>query len=156
MRRTAALALTGILLSGCAVVHKGDVQPGDVEKKAHTLVQQTLTAIRPVTGSARTKVFDQGWTRCSTEEPGEHRFDYTYFVTVPVAGTRMRNVVTAARADFRRRGYTDEYVPQPDTGAVAAPPKSNWRITVDAGKGATVLLGVDSDCVFTRHDPEVK
>jgi hypothetical protein len=143
-----------VLAGGCAAVHKGDVQPADVESKGHALVRQTLAAIRPVTGTAKTTVFDQGWTRCATETPGQHRFDYTFFVHVAVPGSKVRSVVAAARADFARRGYTDEYVPEAATGAVAAPPKSTWRIDIGADKGATVLLGVDSECVFTRHDPK--
>ncbi|WP_037910724.1 hypothetical protein [Actinacidiphila yeochonensis] len=149
----AAVALL-VLTSGCAAVHQGDVQPTDVEKKGHVFVQQTLAAIRPVTGTAKTTVYDQGWTQCATETPGQHRFEYTFFVDVAVPKSKLGSVVTAARADFAHRGYTNEYVPEPATGAVAAPPKSEWRINVGAGEGATVLLGVDSDCVFTRHDPK--
>ena len=155
--RTVAGAVAVVcLLTGCAVVHKGDVQPGDVEKKAHTLVQQTLTAIRPVAGNAKATVVDQKWTRCSTEEPGQHRFDYSIGVSTTVPAAKAKAALAAVRAEYKRRGYRIDYVPHPDTSVAGSIPKANWFFGVDIRGTTSLRVDVDSDCVFTRHDPEVK
>ncbi|WP_037910721.1 hypothetical protein [Actinacidiphila yeochonensis] len=149
----AAVALL-VLTSGCAAVHQGDVQPADVEKKGHAFVQQTLAAIGSVTATPRTAVFDEGWTKCATETPGQHRFDYSYAVRADVPAAKVKAALSAVKAEYLRHSYTLEYLPHPESGVSATLPKSNWHFGVDASGTTTLSVSVDSDCVFTRHAPK--
>ncbi|BBA98028.1 hypothetical protein RVR_4054 [Actinacidiphila reveromycinica] len=157
--RTGSLAATGAvtllltLTTACGVAHKGDVQPDAVEKQAHTFTTQTLDALRSTIGAPTTTTYENKWTKCATETPGQHRFEYVYAVTIPVPTSKAKPALAAARADFTRRGYTLAYVPNPSSGAGATPPKTKWIINLNV-RTTSFLLYVDSDCVFTRHDPK--
>jgi hypothetical protein len=135
-------------------MNDGNVSPDSVEKKAHTLAQQTLDAIRPVIGSAGTSVGVSTWEKCSTETPGQHRFDYRYVLNLDVPQERSKAVMDAARAHFTKEGYVAD-VPNPKSPRVGATdPHSSWWIGVGVSNGnASMFISIDSKCVFTTHDP---
>lgn len=155
MLATGAAALLLTLTTACSAVHKGDVQPDAVEKKAHTFAEETLAALHPTLGTPRTTTYENRWTKCATETPGQHRFEYVYAVTIPVPQAKAKPALAAARADFTRRGYTLAYVPNPNSGAGATPPKTKWNINLNV-RTTSFLLYIDSGCVFTEHDPKTK
>ncbi|MFJ2959417.1 hypothetical protein [Streptomyces sp. NPDC087270] len=156
MAATPVVALLLSLTSACGAVDKGDVQPDAVEKKAHTLTQQTLDAIHPSTGAAPTSVYSDRWSKCTTETPGQHRFEYDYILKLTVAPNQVKPAITAAHAYFAKEGYKSDYTPYPDRHAGATIPKSTWTVALGLSTSKVLLLEVDSDCVFTRHDPKTK
>ncbi|WP_037910726.1 hypothetical protein [Actinacidiphila yeochonensis] len=149
----AAVALL-VLTSGCAAVHQGDVQPTDVEKKADALIERTVAALRPVTGTTKATVYDRRWTRCSTETPGQHRFDYVYGLSLAVPQAKAAAVMRAANAFFAKRGYRVGYSDAPDKRTSADLSKSHESIGLGVQNAGHIAVLYDSDCVFTRHDPK--
>ena len=151
-----ALVALALAAAGCGGgVNDGNVSPSSVEKKAQTLSQQTLDALRPVIGSARTSVDRDGWEKCTTETPGQHRFEYRYIMKLDVPRDQSKAAVDAARADFTKRGYrVDVADPKnPRVGAMEA--HSSWWIGVGASQSTTsMFISVESSCVFTTHDPK--
>ncbi|SEN24359.1 hypothetical protein [Actinacidiphila rubida] len=133
---------------------KGSVSPDSVEQKARTLAQRTLDSIRPVIGSAGTSVGRTQWQKCTTDTPGQHRFDYSYQVTLDVPEEGSKAVMDAAEAHFAKEGYVPD-LPDPKTPRVGAKdPHSSWWVGVGVANGdASMFISVDSACVFTTHDP---
>jgi hypothetical protein len=157
MIRAVAVAAT-LAATGCGSALKhGDVSPDSVEQKARTLTRQTLDAIRPVIGSARTSAEPGTWEQCSTDTPGQHRFEYSYVVDLAVPREQSDAVLTAAKAHFAKEGYRPG-VPDPKARRVTATEAhSSWWIGVGVSNGnASMFISVDSDCVFTTHDPPTK
>lgn len=156
-RGAAVTGLVALMAVGCGggAVHKGDVSPESVEKKAHTMAQRTADAIRPAAGPAAPTVDRAEWQQCTTETPGVHRFEYTYVLKVDVPQERSKAVLEAARAHFTKEGY-DLDVPDPKTPRVSArEAHSSWWVGVGESTGAaSMFISVDSDCVFTSHDPK--
>lgn len=151
----AGAASAALVATGCGSVLKhGDVSPGSVEQKAHTLTQQTLDALRPVIGSAGTSVNVSRWEKCSTETPGQHRFDYRYVLDLDVPAARSKAVMDAAQAHFRKLGYLSD-VQIPNSRRVGATEAhSSWWVGVGESNGnVSMFISVDSKCVFTTHDP---
>jgi len=151
-------AVAGLLVlaaAGCWVIVKhGDVSPNSVETKAHTLTQQTLDALRPVIGSANTSVDRSEWQQCTTETPGQHRFDYTYTLDLTVPQDQSKAVMDTANAYFTKEGYVAD-LPDPKNPRVGATEAhSSWWIGVGVSTGnASMYISIDSNCVFTTHDP---
>jgi hypothetical protein len=150
-----ALALAA---AGCAAVHRGEVSPSSVESQAHTLAGQTLDATRAVIGSAAATGDGGGsWQDCGGDLPGQHRYRYTYALTVAVAPERTGAAVAAARADFVRRGYTPVYSSEPQAlGAAASVTvgRSWWQTGAGVREDRKSLyISVTSGCVFTTHAP---
>lgn len=133
-------------------MNDGNVSPDSVEQKARTLTQQTLDAIRPVIGSAGTSIDRSRWQQCTTDTPGQHRFDYSYILDLDVPQDQSKPVMDAAKAHFTKEGYVAD-VPDPKTPRVTATEAhSSWQIGVGVSNG-TMFISVDSNCVFTTHDP---
>ena len=135
-------------------MNAGNVTPDSVEQKAHTLTRQTLDAIRPAIGTAAHTGAERGrWEACTTETPGQHRFQYTYTVDVAVPENASAAVMTAARAHFTEMGYLLD--PSDGTGrrAGATLPKSTWTVRLGVKDASTTVIETGSDCVFTTHDP---
>jgi len=152
--RTIAVAAT-LVVTGCGSVLKhGDVSPPSAERKARTLTQQTLDALRPVIGSAGTSVALSKWEQCTTETPGQHRFDYRYVLTLDVPVARSKAVMDAARAHFTEQGYLPDIPVAHSTRVGATEAHSSWWLGVGVSHGnASMFISVDSKCVFTTHDP---
>jgi hypothetical protein len=155
MAKSAAVgALMVLVTAACGgSVNDGNVSPDSVEKKADTLTQQTLDAVRPVIGSATTSVEHQGWVRCSTETPGDHRFDYTYILKLDVLVQNPKAVLAAAKAHFVKEGYLPN---PPQTGRVSARgAHSTWGVAVGVDDdNKSMFISIDSGCVSTSHDPK--
>ncbi|MBY8882977.1 hypothetical protein [Actinacidiphila acidipaludis] len=151
VKRAATAALLALLATGCG---DGNVSPSSVQQKAHTLSQQTLDALRPVIGSAGTSVALSEWEQCTTETPGQHRFDYRYVLTLHVPAAQSKAVMDAARAHFKEQGYVPD-IPIPNSTRVGATEAhSSWWVGVGVSNGsASMFISVDSKCVFTTHDP---
>jgi hypothetical protein len=150
-----AAALLVLAAAGCGGgMNDGNVSPDSVEKKAHMLAQQTLDAIRPEIGSADTSVDLSSWEQCTTDTPGQHRFDYRYVLNLDVPQERSKAVMDAARAHFTKEGYVAD-VPNPKNPRVGATEAhSSWWIGVGVSNGnASMFISIDSRCVFTTHDP---
>ncbi|MEW1863618.1 hypothetical protein AB0399_25160 [Streptomyces sp. NPDC088194] len=150
----AALLLT--LTSACGAAHSGDVQPDAVEKKARTLLQQTLDALHPTVGTPGTTAYSDRWTQCATETPGQHRFRYVYGLALAVPQAKAKAVMRAANAYFTKQGYTVNYSDAPDKRTTAGLPKSEWTVGLGVQSAESIVLEVNSGCVFTRHDPKTK
>jgi hypothetical protein len=151
----AVIALVALAAAGCGGgMNDGNVSPDSVQKKAHTLTQQTLDALRAVIGSADTSVDRSAWQKCTTETPGQHRFQYTYTLNLSVPQDRSKAVMDAARAHFTNERYV---VDPPDPGnprVGATEAHSSWWIGVGVSNGNTsMFISTDSGCVFTSHDP---
>ncbi|WP_328466866.1 hypothetical protein [Streptomyces sp. NBC_00448] len=152
----AAIAFLAITATtGCGIMNHGKATPASVEKKAHTLTRQTLDAIHPVIGSARTSVDRADWGKCPTETPGVHRFEYAYTLKLEVPQDRSEAVMAAAKAHFVKQGY-DLDLPDPKTARVGGTEKnSSWWVGVGVNNDKTsMFISVDSDCVGTSHDPK--
>jgi hypothetical protein len=148
----AAVAALAAATSGCG---SDGTDPKSVEKKAQTLVQQTLEAVRPAIGSAATSVKESRWKKCSTETPGVNRFIYDYTLKVDVPKDRSQPVMDATKAHFTKSGYTPD-LPDPGTARVGAKlPKTNWWVGVGVQDDASMFISVDSGCVSTSSDPHV-
>ena len=143
-----------VLAGGCAAIHKGDVQPADVEKKADTLVRQTVAAVRPATGTTKATARDRRWTPCATETPGQHRFEYVYSLSLAVPQAKAAAVMHAANTFFTGRGYKVEYSDAPAKHTTAELSKSHENIGLGVQNAAHIAVTYDSECVFTRHDPK--
>jgi hypothetical protein len=153
-KSAAAAAVVALAAAGCGGgVNDGSVSPSSVEKKAHTLTQQTLDAIRPVTGSADTSVDRSAWQKCTTETPGQHRFQYTYTMNLAIPQDRSKAVMDAAKAHFTRQGYALDPSDGTNTRAGATLPKSTWTVRLGVKDSSTMVIRAGSDCVFTTHDP---
>ncbi|WP_328465316.1 hypothetical protein [Streptomyces sp. NBC_00448] len=152
--RATALLLT--LTTACGAAHQGDVQPDAVEKKAHTLTQQTLDALHPTLGTPRTTTYENKWTQCATETPGQHRFQYVYGLALAVPEGKSKAVMQAANAHFASQGYSVNYSDAPGKRTTADLPKSEWSVGLGVQNAESIVLEADSDCVFTRHDPSTK
>lgn len=135
-------------------MNDGNVSPDSVEKKAHTLAQQTLDALRPVIGSAETSVDRRAWQQCTTETPGQHRFQYTYTLNLAVSQDRSKAVMDAAKAHFTQQGYALDPSAGKNTRAGATLPKSTWTVGLGVKDSSTIVIQAESDCVFTTHDPK--
>lgn len=146
----AASVLVMLAAGGCG---GGGTSPASVEKKASTLTQQTLDAIRPDIDPATTSVEHQGWEQCSTETPGDHRFDYTYILKLDVVVQDPKAVLAAAKAHFAKEGYLPN---PPQTGRVSARgAHSTWGVAVGVDNGnKSMFISIDSGCVSTSHDPK--
>jgi hypothetical protein len=156
-RHAAATVLVALAAVGCGgVVEKGDVSPDTVEKKAHTLAQQTLEAIRPVAGSGPASIGSAEWDQCKTETPGAHRYEYTYVLNVKVPQTQAKAVMDAAKDYFAKKGYELDPPDAEGKRAGAALPKSTWTVRLGVKDSSTIVIQADSDCVFTTHDPPTK
>lgn len=162
MRRTRhitsalATAVLAMAAAGCGgIMNHGSTSPSSVEKKGHTLTQQTLDAIRPALGSAGTSVDRAGWHKCDTETPGQHRFEYTSTLRVDVPEAQSEQVIAAARAHFEKEGYSLD-APDPQGAQVAATDKNSpWRVGVGVNNDKkSMFLSVDSGCVGVSHDPK--
>lgn len=154
-RRAAVTCLMALTAVGCGgAVHKGDVSPDAVEKKAHVLARQALAAIRPAAGSGAATVGSAQWAQCTTETPGTHRFEYTYVLNVAVPEAQAKAVMAAATTYFTRQGY--DLDPSDGLGrrAGATLPKSTWTVRLGVKDSSTIVIQADSDCVFTSHDPK--
>jgi hypothetical protein len=148
--RTVAVAAT-LIATGCGSDH-GNVSPSSVEQKARTLTQQALDALRPVVGSVRTSVDRSRWQQCTTDTPGQHRFDYSYILDLDVPEEQSQAVMATAKAHFTREGFVPD-LPDPKTPRVTATDAhSSWQIGVGSSDGS-LFISVDSNCVFTTHDP---
>ncbi|MFJ2631288.1 hypothetical protein ACIQCJ_22965 [Streptomyces sp. NPDC093221] len=154
MAKSAAVGTLMVLAAtGCGgAMNNGNVSPDSVEKKAHTLTQQALDALTPVIGSADTSVEHQGWKQCSTETPGNHRFEYTYILKLDVLVQDPEAALAAAKAHFAKEGYLPG---PPQTDRVSASEAhSTWGVAVGVDDDKkSMFISVDSDCVFTTHDP---
>lgn len=135
-------------------MHKGDVAPDAVEKKAHTLAQQALAAIRPAAGSGPATVGSARWDQCTTETPGTHRFEYTYVLNVEVPEAQAKAVMAAATSYFTQQGYDLDPSDGQGRRAGATLPKSTWTVRLGVKDSSTIVIQADSDCVFTSHDPK--
>lgn len=142
------------LTTACSAVHKGDVQPDAVQTKAHTLVQQALSALHPTIGTPKTSTYKDKWTRCATETPGQHRFDYTYALALSVPQAQSKAIMQAANAYFTKQGYSVNYSDAPDKRTTADLPKSTWDVGLGVQNAQSTVLEAESGCVFTRHDPK--
>ncbi|WP_329368107.1 hypothetical protein OG896_22675 [Streptomyces sp. NBC_00669] len=156
MAAAGATALLLTLTTACGAAHQGDVQPDAVEKKAHTLTQQTLDALHSTIGTPKTTIYSDAWSKCTTETPGQHRFEYDYALKLVVSRSQVQPAVAAARAYFARQHYEPHYTSAPDLHAGATLPKSSWTVDLSRDTTTTVVVDADSDCVFTRHDPSTK
>ncbi|MGV4988708.1 hypothetical protein ACVB8X_37635 [Streptomyces sp. NRAIS4] len=146
-----ALAAT----AGCGGLGVGGSDPKSVVKKAQSLAQQTLEAIRPAIGSAAASVDRSGWEKCSTETPGVHRFIYDYVLKVDVSKDKSQRVLDAAKAHFAKAGYRPN-VPDPKMARVGGrPPKSNWWVAVGVQDESSMFISIGSDCIPTSSDPKV-
>lgn len=133
----------------------GGTDPKSVVKKAQTLAQETLEAIRPTIGSAATSLKRSGWKKCSTETPGVHRFTYDYVLKVDVRKDASQPVMDAAKAHFAKAGYTPD-VPDPKTARVGAElPKGDWWVGVGVQDESSMFISISSGCVPTSSDPKV-
>ena len=150
-----ALAAVGCGGKGSGAVKDGNVTPASVEQKARTLTQQTLDAIRPVIGSARTSVTGNEWQQCTTETPGQHRFQHTYTLKLDVPKDQSKAVMDAAKGYFTKEGYLLDPSDGENTRAGATLPKSTWTVRLGVKDISTMVLQAGSDCVFTTHDPPV-
>jgi hypothetical protein len=156
-KSAAAVAVVAMAAAGCGGgggVKNGNVTPDSVEKKAHTLAQQTLDAVRPVAGSADTSVDRDTWQKCTTETPGQHRFEYIYTLKLGVPRSRSKAVLDAAKAYFAKQGYVLDPSDGKNTRAGATLPKSTWTVRLGIKDSSTMVIQADSDCVFTTHDPK--
>lgn len=144
----AASVLVMLIVGGCG----GGTSPASVEKKAHTLAQQALDAIRPDLGPATTSVEHQGWKSCGTETPGDHEFEYMYILKLDVLVQNPTAVLAAAKAHFVQQGYLPN---PPQTGRVSARgAHSTWGVAVGVDDGnKSMFISIDSHCVSTSHDP---
>ena len=155
----AAAALLAVAVAGCGgTVSGGDVSPSSVEQKADTLTRQAFDAIRPATGGTRAAgavpAGDGTWRKCTTETPGEHRFQYTYTRQLTVPQERTQAVLEAARAHFAQQGYRADLPDPQNPRAGARDPHSSWWVAVGSTKGTgTMFVTADSGCVFTTDDP---
>jgi hypothetical protein len=153
-KSAAAAALVVLAAAGCGGgMNDGNVSPDSVEKKARTLTQQTLDAIRPVVGSAAASVDRGAWQQCTTETPGQHRFEFTYTIDLAVPRDRSTAVMDAAKAHFTNQGYALDPPDGENTRVGATLPKSTWTVGLGVKDSSTIVIEADSDCVFTTHDP---
>lgn len=154
LAKEAAVAAVVVLaaVSGCGV---GGTDPKSVEEKAQTLAQQTLEAVRPVTGSVATSVKRSGWEKCSTETPGVHRFSYDYVLKVDVPKDHSQPAMDAAKAHFAASGYTADFQESESDRVGATLPKSEWWVGVGVQDDASMFISIGSGCVPTSSDPHV-
>ncbi|MFE9452676.1 hypothetical protein [Streptomyces sp. NPDC006739] len=146
----AALAAT----AGCGGAGIVGTDPKSVIKKAQTLAQETLDAIRPTLGSAATSVDSSGWHKCTTETPGVHRFTYDYVLKIDVPKAASGPVMDAAKAHFTKSGYSPD-LPDPGTARVGARlPKGEWWVGVGVQDESSMFISIDSGCVPTSSDPK--
>ena len=146
----AASVLAMLAAGGCG---GGGTSPASVEKKASTLTQQTLDAIRPDIGPATTSVDHQGWKSCGTETPGDHEFEYTYILKLNVPVQKSKAVMAAAKAHFAKEGYVPDPPQSARAGATEA--HSTWWVAVGVDNGnKSMFISIDSGCVSTSHDPK--
>ncbi|MGW1282759.1 hypothetical protein ACWD4N_03345 [Streptomyces sp. NPDC002586] len=149
----AVAALTAT--AGCGGAGVGGTDPKSVVKKAKSLEQETLEAIRPNIGSAATSVDSSRWSKCSTETPGVHRFAYAYVLKVDVPKATSQPVMDAAKTHFTKAGYTLD-IPDPKMARVGGTlPKSNWWVGVGVQDDSSMFISIDSDCIPTSSDPKV-
>jgi hypothetical protein len=159
-KSAAAVAVVAMAAAGCGGgggggVKNGNVTPDSVEKKAHTLAQQTLDAVRPVIGSAAASVDDKAWQQCTAGTPGQHLFEYTYILKLDVPQEQSKAVMDAAKAHFTKEGYVAD-LPDPKTPQVGATEAHSWWwIGVGVSNGnASMFISIDSNCVFTSGVPK--
>ncbi|MFE9454887.1 hypothetical protein [Streptomyces sp. NPDC006739] len=146
-----ALAAT----AGCGGLGIGGSDPTSVVKKAQSLAQQTLEAVRPAIGSGAASVDRSGWEKCSTETPGVHRFTYDYVLTVDVPKDKSQRVLDAAKAHFAKAGYGPD-LPDPKMARVGGTlPKSNWWVGVGVQDKSTMFISIGSGCTPTSSDPKI-
>lgn len=144
----AALAVT----TGCGGPG-GDTDPGSVVKKAQSLAQETLDAVRPAAGSAATSVEGGSWEKCPSEEPGPDRFSYDYGLRLDVPKDSSRRVLDAAKAHFVKAGYTLD-APDPKVARVGGTlPKSQWWVGVGVQNASSMFISTGSGCVPLSADP---
>lgn len=134
-------------------MNDGKVSPDSVEKKARTLVQQTMDAVRAVVGPDAASVGHGTWQQCTTETPGQHRFEFTYTIELAVPQGRSSAVMDAAKDHFTEQGYALDPPEEGNTRVGATLPKSTWTVGLGVKDSSTTVIEADSDCVFTTHDP---
>ncbi|WP_435133642.1 hypothetical protein [Actinacidiphila sp. bgisy144] len=151
----AVIAVLAMAAAGCGgSVSHGKESPDAVEKKARSLAQQTLDAVRGAAGSAGTSAGGSTWGKCATETPGQHRFEFRYTLKLDVGEEKSTAVMAAAKAHFVKQGY-DLDLPDPKTDRVGGTePDSSWWVGVGVNSDDDAMfISVDSDCVTTSHDP---
>ncbi len=130
----------------------GRESPDAVEKKARSLAQQTLDAVRGAADVASTSVARNAWLSCPEETPGQHRYEYVYTLNVGVPQSRTEAALAAAKAHFKKLGYT---VDPPEEGRAGATlPNSNWTVALGVKDDSTIVIQADTDCVSTSHSPQ--
>ncbi|MEW2622202.1 hypothetical protein [Streptomyces sp. NPDC048106] len=145
----AALAVT----TGCGGSGGDGKDPQSVVKKARSLAQETLEAVRPAIGSADTSVDGGSWEKCPTEAPGPDRFSYGYGLRLDVPKAASRPVLDAAKAHFVKAGYTLD-APDPNAARVGGKlPQSEWWAGVGVQNESSMFISIGSGCVPMSSDP---
>ncbi|MFR9789721.1 hypothetical protein ACL07V_13775 [Streptomyces sp. MB22_4] len=131
----------------------GGTDPTSVVKKAQSLAQETLDAVRPTAGSAATSVEGGGWEKCPAGEPGPDRFSYSYGLRLDVPKDASRPVLDAAKAHFVEAGYTLD-APDSTVARVGGTlPRSHWWVGVGVQNESSMFISTGSGCLPMSSDP---